>query len=574
MEEQRRIAERQVLSLRWRLVSIAVAALVPTVAVLAYNEASLRRSRTAEVHELALRSARLANSELARIIEGAQNVMQALAAFSAVREFGPGCNETLVRVAGQLDQLATISIMDQAGTVRCGSRPELGNLSVREQPWFTRTLATAAPQVGQFVAPNGALPAMLPVTWPLRDDKGVTVAVLVAGIDLGWLGSRLKERGLSRDGALTVADGAGVIVSRDPLPERFVGTSIPAPFMRLVRASEPGTEAVISQDGTSRVIGFIPPKASGIDLYISAGLSQGDSFQAIDRATWLSVASIAIAAVLSLALAWWTGEKMIREPVAGLLARMRAWSRGEPLPEVHLQPRSSEVAELGEAFERLVGEIDRREQERNLLLQELEHRIKNNSSMVQSIAHQTLKGRVTPEIMAALNARLSNLARAHEVLTRSAWASADLEEIVRATIMLQPGARRIRANGPSLRLPPRAALGLALVLHELTTNAVKYGALSNDTGHVGLSWQVTPRADGSRHLDLTWQERDGPPVQPPQRRGFGATMIARALAGELNGTTDTVFEPGGLVCRIAMDLPVTDAASAEPPARGPIALAS
>jgi two-component sensor histidine kinase len=555
------------LSLRWRLVSISIAALLPTIVVLLMNEASLRRSRTQEVNDLALRSARLANSEVTRIIEGVHSVLFTAATLPDVQRFAPTCSVNLAAIEAELDQITSLHAVDVAGEPRCGGTP--GAIKVLQtKTWYPELIGTPGATVGRFTSGTGLGKPILPVAWPLRDATGQRVGTLVAGIDLVWLGGRLKERGLSRGGALTIADQDGVIITRDPLSERFVGTRIPDGFMHLVRGEQAGTEPVISQDGTSRVIGFVPAKASGISLYVSAGLSQDESFSAIDRATLFSLLSILVAGGLSLALAWWTGERFIRRPVGGLLARIRAWSRGEEPAAVGFSTGSAEVAELSEAFDRMIGEIERREQDRTLLLNELEHRIKNTTSMIQSIAHQTLRGQVPPASMAAFNARLVNLSRAHEVLTRSSWSSADLRDLVASTVALQPSGRRVSIDGPPVELPPKAVLGLALVLHELMTNATKYGALSDDQGRVAVRWTVAPRAGGGKTLSLVWDERDGPPVAPPTRKGFGTTVIGRALSGELDGKTALDYRPTGLRCsiEIRLDSAETDVGSLAPAA--------
>ncbi|WP_293868582.1 sensor histidine kinase [uncultured Alsobacter sp.] len=557
-----RTRKTSTLSLRWRLVSISVAALLPTIGVLLLNEAALRRSRAQEVNELALRSARLANSELTRIIEGVHSVLFTAATLPDVQRFAPTCPIYLGAIETELDQLVSLHAVDMAGELRCSGPQDAAATVLKSKSWYRELVQTEGPAVGRYTAGPGLPKPLLPVAWPLRDGAGQRVGTLIAGIDLVWLGGRLKERGLSRGGALTIADQDGIIITRDPMPDRFVGTRIPDPFLRLVRGTDAGTEPVMSQDGTQRVIGFVPAKASGISLYISAGLSQDESFSAIDRATLYSLLSILLAGVLSLAIAWWTGERYIRRPVGVLLGRIRAWSRGEETSADGFSAGSTEVAELSEAFDRMIGEINRREQDRTLLLNELEHRIKNTTSMIQSIAHQTLRGEVPPASMAAFNARLVNLSRAHEALTRSSWTSADLRDLVLSTVGLQPSGRRVSLDGPTVELPPKAVLGLALVLHELMTNATKYGALSDDQGRVDVRWTVAPREEDGQTLELVWDEREGPPVAQPSRKGFGTTVIGRALSGELEGKTTIDYRPSGLLCRIQIRLPAPVPAAA------------
>ena len=211
------------------------------------------------------------------------------------------------------------------------------------------------------------------------------------------------------------------------------------------------------------------------------------------------------------------------------------------------------------ANERLKAEVEEREraQQRQLLLiHELNHRVKNILAMVQAIVAQTLSTTATRKAARqALDQRLQALARAHDVLTRESWHGAELADIVAGTVAAleaSPGLR-FRASGPSVRLEPKAAVSLAMVLHELATNAVKYGALSTDAGWVSLDWTAKPAPNGIA-LTLTWAEHGGPPVKPPWRRGFGARLISRSLSAEL-GSAELLYEPAGVQCRMTLVAP-------------------
>ncbi len=197
-----------------------------------------------------------------------------------------------------------------------------------------------------------------------------------------------------------------------------------------------------------------------------------------------------------------------------------------------------------------ISERKRAEEHQRLLINELNHRVKNTLATVQSITSQTLRSARSPEeAQAAVEARLLALSRAHDVLSRENWEGAGLREIVdEATAPFRrPESERIVAAGPDVRLSTRVALALAMALHELATNAVKYGALSNATGTVGLRWTVDARG----HLTMTWREAGGPPVVAPTRRGFGTRLIERSLAQDLQGRAEVAFEPGGVVCRFS-----------------------
>ncbi|MBW8813015.1 MAG: PAS domain-containing protein [Caulobacterales bacterium] len=204
-----------------------------------------------------------------------------------------------------------------------------------------------------------------------------------------------------------------------------------------------------------------------------------------------------------------------------------------------------------------IDERKRAEERRSLLINELNHRVKNTLAAVQSIARQTLRSdRPADQTLELFNARLVALSAAHNILTRENWEGAGLREIVAGALSPFEAQGRIFVEGPDVRLSAHAAVALAMALHELATNAVKYGALSADAGEVRLAWRVG-RAGGSGRLELEWREQGGPPVQAPRLRGFGSRLLTQGLPAELDGVAELEFAPQGVVCRISAPLEVT-----------------
>jgi PAS domain S-box-containing protein len=213
------------------------------------------------------------------------------------------------------------------------------------------------------------------------------------------------------------------------------------------------------------------------------------------------------------------------------------------------------IRATGVAFE--ITERKRSEERQHLLIHELNHRVKNTLATVQSVALQSFRatGPASGPSLRAFQDRLFALARAHDILTRDNWEGAELREVIREVI--EPHCRqssgRCDTDGPSLRLAPSTALALSMAVHELATNAAKYGALSAPTGQVSISWTTTPGEP--RSLTLFWQESGGPPVVPPTRQGFGTRLIERSLARELSGEVELIYRPTGLTCKIKAPLP-------------------
>jgi PAS domain S-box-containing protein len=195
-----------------------------------------------------------------------------------------------------------------------------------------------------------------------------------------------------------------------------------------------------------------------------------------------------------------------------------------------------------------VTDTRRAEERQTLLINELNHRVKNTLATIQSLARQTLREGVSPrDARERLTERLLALSAAHNVLTRENWEGADLAEIAREAVRpYDDTGARIEACGPPARLAPHVALALSMALHELATNALKYGALSAPEGHVTLAWTLAPSGDA---IDLAWRERGGPPVSEPVTTGFGSRLLA-GLAGEFGAPADIRYEPAGLICRL------------------------
>ncbi|WP_426233045.1 chemotaxis protein CheB [Pararhizobium sp. DWP3-4] len=197
-----------------------------------------------------------------------------------------------------------------------------------------------------------------------------------------------------------------------------------------------------------------------------------------------------------------------------------------------------------------ITERRRAEEHREVLVGELNHRVKNTLAVIQSIASQTLGQASTIEgARTAFSARLINLAKAHDVLTRENWDGADLVDIVTDTAEPHAEGNRFQIEGERVRLGPSASLAISMAVHELCTNAAKYGALSTEAGKVAIVWRLVGEGK-DRRLNFTWSESGGPPVERPNRKGFGSRLIERALAQELGGTVNVTYEPSGVVCTI------------------------
>ena len=247
-------------------------------------------------------------------------------------------------------------------------------------------------------------------------------------------------------------------------------------------------------------------------------------------------------------------------PIEHLLRAIEAWRGGDQKARTGMSADRGELAAVGAAIDGLMDELALRQEHQKLLVNELNHRVKNTLAIVQSVAMQTFHaGTITAESRATFVSRLMALSKAQDVLTRVDWEGADLEQIVREAVEPHCGEDRARfeVKGPRITLPPRMALSFALALHELCTNAAKYGGFSKAGGRVSVEWLLV-MAGSDRRLHMTWRESGGPIVELPTRRGFGSRLIQQGLARELNGEIRVDYDPAGVVCTVDVPIPLCD----------------
>ena len=207
------------------------------------------------------------------------------------------------------------------------------------------------------------------------------------------------------------------------------------------------------------------------------------------------------------------------------------------------------------------------EQQQHQLVAELDHRVKNALATVVAIIAQTQEGRGSlPDFVAALDSRIQSLARTHELLSRSHWAGVSLHDIVERELAPYDSGN-VEIDGPHVELTAAAGQAMAMVLHELATNAAKYGALSTRSGRVELRWWWL-RNGSSGRLAVEWREIDGPPVQRPSQTGYGTSIIRELVPFELSGEVDLALEPAGVTCR--MEIPPQGIREGRPPVPSPV----
>ena len=226
----------------------------------------------------------------------------------------------------------------------------------------------------------------------------------------------------------------------------------------------------------------------------------------------------------------------------------RFWASGMMMPLMNQEGEPNGFLNILRDRTDARAEVERRE----LLMAEMNHRIKNTFAIVQAVACQTRRHASTvAEYQSALDNRLMVLSRSHDVLIKSDWDDAPLQDVIDSALAAYSGeAGRVTIGGPSVLLRSNLIVMISLAFHELATNAVKYGALSVPDGRVGIAWTITPTRKGPNRIDIVWQESGGPAVQQPKRRGFGSQLLERGMP--LGGTVQLNFHPAGVQCHICL----------------------
>lgn len=391
------------------------------------------------------------------------------------------------------------------------------------------------------------------------ETEPFVLAVAPAGagrtLSVRWPAGLLREPlirpGVLADSGAALADAEGIVLARWQDHERFVGHPIPEHARRALLSPDPtwrgrnlAGERVLVVHVTSPLTGW----SLGYGLRRSRLSAPGWD------AMW-TFAPIAAALTLLAAGATFLLARRIERPIAGLADAALALGRGEAprLPRTAI----AEVETVAAALDAAAAAQRDTEARRRLMVLEMQHRVKNMLSTVQSIAALSARGATDPgEFARAFGQRLRAMADTHALLMSDGGAAAPLDALLARE--LAPYARdpspRVEYAGPAVLLPADAAIALVLVIHELATNAAKHGALSGDKGRVRIAWRMI-EAGPARRLELDWEETGGPPVTgPPERQGFGSRLLRQVLGGRLQGQTTLEWRQAGLVARIELPL--------------------
>jgi two-component sensor histidine kinase len=384
-------------------------------------------------------------------------------------------------------------------TTDTASLPPRNNKAIVDKVFSTRQ-----PQYSKLFVGAVKKRMIVTVEVPVMRD-GVVIYDISFSPPVEIFQSIVEKQRLSADWTLSIFDQEGINFARVPNPEETVGKRASSLLYDELFKRPEATLLTVSLEGVPLITAFARSSLTG--WTVAAGISQSSLIAPLWR--YLAIVSV-IGTVLLL---------------------------------------------IGFAFAvRMATTIARGEMLHDLLIEELNHRVKNTLAILQAIAAQTFRSATRAE-RDKFEGRLGALAQAHNLLSQEKWQGSELADVVRR--VLEPyalnGPERIRMSGPDVPLPPRLAVVLSMIVHEIATNAAKYGALSNDSGTVTLNWEVVEEG-GARKLRLIWTEAGGPPVVAPVQRGFGSRLIERSARDQLGGEATVDFLPRGVVYTVLCSL--------------------
>jgi two-component sensor histidine kinase len=376
---------------------------------------------------------------------------------------------------------------------------------------------------------------------PVLNEAGKPIYSIQLIIPSEYLARILKDNELARDWTLQLSDRRGRLIARSENHDKRVGEVLTAQEIsatdNVSRGAGANWRGIRNDSGDLRGAFY---RMISTGWIVSAAARSGVYYKA-RRDTLLIGGTAALAvASLTLLLAVWFGRRLVRA-ISSLKEEARGLKFGT-IPDL-ASTLSQEVNEVTAVMRDATQHLRQKASQQQLLLQELNHRVKNTLTTVQSLARRTFTS--SSAEYQEFESRLLSLSNTHNLLTATEWQGAAICDVVGSE--LQPFEGRVTVGGPPLFVPTRLALSLSMVVHELATNAAKHGALSNATGRVDVSWHVSGDA-----LHVKWLEVEGPPVQEPTRQGFGTTLIRRTIR-ELDGEFEAEFARGGL--RLGITVP-------------------
>jgi len=541
-----RLLTKKPLPLRWHLTRLCAGVMFPILALMGfmlwYASAEERERMESEAQNSAVTVA----SDITRDIGALTATMQALSHAEALQD------GNLRRFHNMASRLTVVSLpnvavvlMDLNGQqlvntrLPFGTALPYGNPESREA--IPEILATKKPWISSVFIGTTAKEPIFVISVPVfRSGTEDVTHILHLSMPVERLRSIILGTVGQEQGIGLVTDAEHRTIARNRGHENYV-TKV-SPMVYKAARDDDGILRSVTMDGTPVTVFQVPVKDT--PWKVSVGIADERLNAPARRFAIMMGATSILMLLLSFLIATVIGRVATRS-LHAVVGSAEALGRGDAV-----LPVTTPVQEVNEVSEALVQASQNQRkavQNRDVLLNELNHRVKNTLSTIQSMATQTARHHPQPgEFLPIFEARLLGLSASHNLLTQTAWDSADLWDIAQVELspVLGDESTRWAADGPMVRLKPEPTVAIGMALRELATNAAKYGALSNDKGRVLLRWGVV-----GDEVELVWREVGGPAVAPPTRRAYGSRLIP-SVVRQIDGRLEMDYHPEGVRCKI------------------------
>jgi signal transduction histidine kinase len=344
-----------------RLFVLVAVALLPAIAIQAYNEFDLRRARHVEVQNQALNLAKLAAAEQQQIVQGIRQVLIAMSELPSIKtKDSQACDAYLAAMQQRFPAFVTFLVTDLNGASFCDTNIDHRPISIAARAYYADVLKTGEFSVGQFSKGLSTGQNVIQFALPFYDGDRRMSGIIVAGLSLGWLADYIARKGAPEGTALAITDRDGTCLARYPDNGRFVGTKMPGDKYR--KTDDRGAVDIVDVDGVERIEGYSALRADSGGLVVSFGLNKAQAFTEIQDRTQRDILLIALSAALVLVLTSLGARRFIRRPLDQLVGAANQWRRGEFAQRVHVRDKS-EIARVADAFNSMADALEHRERE-------------------------------------------------------------------------------------------------------------------------------------------------------------------------------------------------------------------
>jgi len=536
-------------SVRGRLVLLTISLLIPALLSMAFLLLGADRQGRAQLHEQMLTTARALSGATDRQTAVGVAVVETLATDQALLAGNWAAFHSRARRVSD-DRSGWVVVFDETGQQIVNTLRPYGTPLPRMPDTPNSQTADQSGQIQIVFLLKGALirRPVIRVGKPLYfQGKIYTLAYVQEASSYATV---LRQQRLPERWVVTLLDKDRKVIARSVRHEKWVGNPASADMTENLRRANEGVNRSTSLEGVPTMVAYTRSPQTGWTLVVS--IPRADLARSVTRGVATATGIFGLLLILGIGLALFF-SRGINRGVGRLVAAAQAIGQGQAVV-TPADKGLAEIAAIHVALSDASRELQIREERQTVMMNELNHRVKNTLATVQALARQTF-GKVEGEKVEMFTERLIALSAAHDLLTRTGWREADLDDLMQACTRAH--GERVARSGPTVSLNPHTAVALSMVFHELATNSAKYGALSASTGRVGVDWRIDPETQA---LTITWVETGGPPVTAPSQLGFGTRLIDGSIRRELKGSPGFDFRPEGLVFEATLPLPSADAA--------------